>query len=71
MTLSHQISITVSPELLAALDAEAFHGDETRAACVRRILTDELRDLGRLSLKAPPTRQLGMNNSRYRSESRT
>lgn len=67
---SPQISITISPELLAALDREAFHNDETRAATVRRILTDELRDIGRMSLKAPPTTQLGQNNSRYRTEGR-
>ena len=71
MNRSHQVTVAVSPELLSALDAEAFHGDESRAACIRRILTDELRDIGRMSLKAPPTTQLGMNNPRYRSEGRT
>ena len=65
---TYQVSVTLSPELLAAIDREAFEGDETRASCIRRILTDELRHVGRMSLKAPPTTQLGQNNPRYRTE---
>ncbi|KQQ11531.1 hypothetical protein ASF56_24740 [Methylobacterium sp. Leaf122] len=68
---SPQISVAVSPELLAALDRLAFENDESRAGTVRRILAEELRDLGRLPLKAPPTVQLGINNSLYRTEARS
>lgn len=67
---SRQISVTVSPELIAALDREAFETDEARSACVRRIVTDELRRIGQLALAAPPTVQLGQNNTRYRAEDR-
>lgn len=65
-----QISVTVSPELLAALDREAFETDETRSACVRRIVTDELRRIGQMAVSSPPTLQLGQNNQRYRAEDR-
>lgn len=60
-----QITVTVSDELLDAVDAEAFASDETRAAAVRAILTDYLRGAGRMARKAPPTYQLGRTNVRY------
>lgn len=60
-----RISIAASPELVAALDADAFAYDETRSAAARRILVDHLRDAGRMRLNAPPTHQLGQTNRRY------
>lgn len=66
MRASHQISFSVSTELRYALEVEAFQRDETLSATIRRIVAEYLRDAGQMSNKAPPSYQLGANNSRYR-----
>lgn len=67
---SIQTSCAMSPELLRALDGEAYSHDETRAATIRRILAAYLREAGRLGLAEPPLFQLGAHNDRYRTGGR-
>lgn len=67
---SIQISCAMSPELLRALDSEAYSNDETRAAAIRRVLMAHLREAGRMGLSEPPTHQLGTHNTRYRTGGR-
>lgn len=66
MTRSAQISVTVSDDLLDALDVEAFRSDEPRAATARRILAEYLREAGIMSKRSPACYREGKNNYLYR-----
>lgn len=64
---SHQVSVAVSEELLTALDREAFRLDQSRAAVIRTIIGDHLRDVGQLRFTDPLTAATGESNRFFRS----
>lgn len=66
---SHQLSVAVSDELLTALDREAFRLDQARAAVIRTILGDYLREVGHLRFNDPLLTATGDNNRFFRARS--
>ncbi|MEG9502892.1 MAG: hypothetical protein MIN69_13740 [Methylorubrum extorquens] len=63
----NQISVAMSDELLIALDREAFRLDQSRAAAVRWIIGDYLRDVGHLRFTDPLTTATGESNRFFRA----
>lgn len=67
---SHQVSVAVSDELLTALDREAFRLDQSRAAVIRTIIGDYLREVGKLRFTDPLTTATGGSNRYFRTRRR-
>lgn len=62
---STNITFAASPELRDALDHLAFENHETLSAAIRAVLMEAVQEAGHLSLRAPPTHQIGVTNRRF------
>ncbi len=63
---THQVSIAMSEELLAAIDKETWRLDLSRSAANRTVLADHLREIGQMRSTDPTTTSQGLFNPHFR-----